>query len=622
MNDEQAMHAVSLDDVYHIDRVLAQGPGGMTELVSVGGIGPFVRKKIRHELANRQAWAALANCTCPRLPHVEATYELPDMFVVVYDYVPGETLENLVARRSRLKADEATRLASQVCEAAGALHEQGVIHRDISPANVIVAGDGAHLIDLGIARLRNADAPHDTTQLGTWGFASPEQYGFAQTDARSDVYSIGRLLGFTLTGKRPDEQGYDETLAALGGEGAHARDVALHASAFEPSARYQSAAEMADALAGRHVGRASNDGRVAGASASRRGDEGGGRGAAPSPAEAGAGTWQVARADKERAGAPTAPAAPATRQGHVRRHAAVVCAACLMLVVAAGAWGARGARNAADPASATSGMANSQVESTAGTQPAGSASDAEVVSQASGLADARPSTESGAPDVRDAQVASQTSASSAGASDGTASRTHGGVITNSDDNPLRVDSLTWWMRGSYVRYIAQVTNTSTDTTVRLPSIAIIGRDAEGGVAFARTPTSAVLTPGQSAWFCDLVDVGTTTLASVEVSPTQPDDHNVSPASGASEFEVTSLNEVSGVGSTLKFAGEVTCVRDDADSTDSMVCVTVVLRDEAGSVVGGWSTYMNRPARGESVAFEVTNVDDVPYATAEAHAQAW
>ena len=616
MNDEQAMHAVSLDDVYHVDRVLAQGPGGVTELVSVDGTGPFVRKKIRHELANRQAWAALANCTCPRLPHIAATYELPDMFVAVYDYVPGESLESLVARRGRLEAGEAARLASQVCEAAGALHAQGVIHRDISPANVIVAADGAHLIDLGIARLRSADAPHDTTQLGTWGFTSPEQYGFAQTDARSDVYSIGRLLGFMLTGKRPDEQGYDEALAALGGEDAHARDVALHASAFEPSARYQSAAEMADALAGRRAGRAGDGGRAAGASTSR--DAGGGEAAAANPAGTGTGTWRVAHTDGRRAEAPAAPTAPATRRERNRRRAAVACAACLVLVVAAAAWGARGARNAADPASATSGMANSQVESTADMQPAGSASDdAGTIGRTASLADAQPGTESGASDVMDAPAASST-----GASDEAASRTHGGVITNSDDNPLRVDGLTWWMRGSYVRYIAQVTNTSTDTTVRLPSVAITGRDAEGGVAFARTPTSAVLAPGQSAWFCDLVDVGTTTLASVEVSPMQPDDHNVSPASGASEFEVTSLNEVSGVGGTLKFAGEVTCVRDDADSTDSMVCVTVVLRDEAGNVVGGWSTYVNRPAPGESVAFEVTNVDDVPYATAEAHAQAW
>ena len=56
MDDEQVLHAVTLDDAYHVDRVLADGPAGTTELVSIGGTGPFVRKKIRRELANRQAW--------------------------------------------------------------------------------------------------------------------------------------------------------------------------------------------------------------------------------------------------------------------------------------------------------------------------------------------------------------------------------------------------------------------------------------------------------------------------------------------------------------------------------------------------------------------------------------
>ena len=109
-----------------------------------------------------------------------------------------------------------TRLVVQLCEAAAALHAHGIIHRDISPTNVIVAADGAHLIDLGIARFRAEGATHDTTQLGTPGFAAPEQHGFAQTDARTDVYSLGRVLGYLLTGVRPempDAAEYEQALA-------------------------------------------------------------------------------------------------------------------------------------------------------------------------------------------------------------------------------------------------------------------------------------------------------------------------------------------------------------------------------------------------------------------------
>ena len=248
MNDEQVLHAMCIDDSYHVERVLAEKPNGTTELVTIEGTGPFVRKKIPLELANRRVWSILPECDCARLPHVETTYELPDRFVVVYDYMPGESLESLVQAKGKLNENMAVELAAQICEAAETLHAAGVIHRDITPANIIVAADGAHLIDLGIARTRNAQATRDTTSLGTWGYASPEQYGFAQTDARSDVYSIGRLLGFMLCGVHPGEKEYDETFAQANDITPSTRAAIEKACAFEPSARFQSAADLAEAL--------------------------------------------------------------------------------------------------------------------------------------------------------------------------------------------------------------------------------------------------------------------------------------------------------------------------------------------------------------------------------------
>ena len=240
---------MSLDDVYHVDRVLAHGAGGVTELVSIDGAGPFVRKKLPVEIANQGVWSAIGALDCKRLPKVEATYSLPDQFVVVYDYVPGQTLEELVTSRGQLDAAEAASLASDICEAAAALHSCGIIHRDLSPRNVIVAADGAHLIDLGIARMRVEGATRDTTSLGTRGFASPEQYGFAQTDARSDVYAIGKLLGYMLTGMQPDGEEYEARLGDAVAVDARLAGVVLRACAFEPSARYQTATELAAALA-------------------------------------------------------------------------------------------------------------------------------------------------------------------------------------------------------------------------------------------------------------------------------------------------------------------------------------------------------------------------------------
>ncbi len=253
------MHAMSLDDVYHVDRVLAQGAGGVTELVSIEGAGPFVRKKLPVEIANQGVWSAIGALDCRRLPKVEATYSLPDQFVVVYDYVPGQTLEELVTTHGHLGSAEAASLAGDICEAASALHSCGIIHRDLSPRNVIVAADGAHLVDLGIARMRVEGATRDTTSLGTHGFASPEQYGFAQTDARSDVYAIGKLLGYMLTGLQPDGEEYEARLADAAMVDAGLASVVRRACAFEPSARFQTAEQMAAAL-----------GAAAGASTGRR----------------------------------------------------------------------------------------------------------------------------------------------------------------------------------------------------------------------------------------------------------------------------------------------------------------------------------------------------------------
>lgn len=62
MDDKQAMHAMSIDDAYHVERTLARGPSGVTELVSIDGNGPFVRKKIPSPLAQRNVWAVLSAC--------------------------------------------------------------------------------------------------------------------------------------------------------------------------------------------------------------------------------------------------------------------------------------------------------------------------------------------------------------------------------------------------------------------------------------------------------------------------------------------------------------------------------------------------------------------------------
>jgi hypothetical protein len=249
LDNEQIMHAMSLDDSYRVERVLAHDKVGVTELVFLDDAGPFIRKRIPKQLANRGMWAALAGIGCRRLPRIEATYEMPDEYVVVHDFIPGSTLGEEVESKGRLEAQGAVHVALDLCEAAGTLHEHGIVHTDITPSNVIIAADGAHLIDFGIARLISDEGRSDMENLGTWGFAAPEQYGFAKVDARSDIYAIGRVLGYALTGIFPDAKNeFEDALENPDLVPRRLREVILKATAFEPSGRYQSTRELAAAL--------------------------------------------------------------------------------------------------------------------------------------------------------------------------------------------------------------------------------------------------------------------------------------------------------------------------------------------------------------------------------------
>jgi len=242
----------ALDASYKPIRTLAAGPGGTTELVRGPKGDVLVRKIIPLELANVHAWMELTRIESPLLPQVQALYQRDqdNTLAVVLTYVDGLTLEELVTSTGPIEAPTAARYLGELCQAADVLHAHGIVHRDLSPGNIVVAGGSARIIDLGNARVHEEGARKDTTTLGTYGFAAPEQFGFAQTDARSDVYSLGSLLGYLLTGLRPDDPGFDAALADASRVPANLRLVVEKARSFEPSQRYQSAGELAAAAQG------------------------------------------------------------------------------------------------------------------------------------------------------------------------------------------------------------------------------------------------------------------------------------------------------------------------------------------------------------------------------------
>ncbi|MFH1880124.1 MAG: protein kinase, partial [Bacillota bacterium] len=178
------------------------------------------------------------------LPRFVDEYKSDEMRCVIREYVEGTPLHQLPGRPD---ARRAAQIALSLCELLIYLHGQTppIIHRDIKPQNLIMGADGQlWLIDFGISRLFQAEAEADTACWGTQDFAAPEQYGYAQTDVRSDLYSFGILLGWLLTGEAKREA----ALPKIADRGL--KQIVKKCTAFAPGDRYASAARVrADLLA-------------------------------------------------------------------------------------------------------------------------------------------------------------------------------------------------------------------------------------------------------------------------------------------------------------------------------------------------------------------------------------
>ena len=144
----------------------------------------------------------------PGLPRFVASFEDENMLVTVRTYVEGIPLDDYALEHD-LTEQQIIDICVQLCDILAYLHHRAepVIHRDLKPANVVVRDDGSvALIDFDIARVYHQGSDTDTRFFGTQAYAPPEQYGFAQTDARADIYALGVLLRWLLTGSvRPNK---------------------------------------------------------------------------------------------------------------------------------------------------------------------------------------------------------------------------------------------------------------------------------------------------------------------------------------------------------------------------------------------------------------------------------
>src|SRR5713101_6775994 len=132
-------------------------------------------------------------------PNIVAVYDWGqegDTSFIVMEYVPGQTLRELLRSYGRLASTEAARIAAEIADALSFAHRNGVIHRDVKPGNVLITSEGqVKVADFGIARAESGDGLTQTGAImGTATYFSPEQAQGLALDGRSDVYALGVVL--------------------------------------------------------------------------------------------------------------------------------------------------------------------------------------------------------------------------------------------------------------------------------------------------------------------------------------------------------------------------------------------------------------------------------------------
>ena len=233
--------------LYDVIRVLEDGKSIVRD-VPTGRL--YFKKTL--DVYNIQVFAYLRDHRSRYVPSIQAYWKEGDQLVVIEELVQGRTLEELLGGapgpitgpgcdqngaitgpgcdQSGLP-DFAERISilTQICDGLEFLHsaEPPIIHRDIKASNIMVTDDGiVKIIDYDAAKIFIAGQKKDTVMIGTQGLAAPEQYGFAQSDVRTDLYALGKLVERML----PDN--------------VDAKRIADKATQMDPEKRYASAAQM------------------------------------------------------------------------------------------------------------------------------------------------------------------------------------------------------------------------------------------------------------------------------------------------------------------------------------------------------------------------------------------
>jgi serine/threonine protein kinase/Tfp pilus assembly protein PilF len=208
-------------DRYHVERVLASGAQGtillahhrhldqecVIKIVSSADVlwADTANRRLRHEAqagvrVNHPNVARVYDCDCA-----------DDTWYFVMEYIRGQNLRDVLRHAVALSAEQVTDIARQAAVGLAAIHESGLVHRDVKPSNLMLCGDGRiKIMDLGLVKSPDLSSGEDLTHsgqvVGTPLYMPPEQFDASDSiDARADIYALGATLFHLLTGQAPFE---------------------------------------------------------------------------------------------------------------------------------------------------------------------------------------------------------------------------------------------------------------------------------------------------------------------------------------------------------------------------------------------------------------------------------
>ena len=183
-------------------------------------------------------------------PHPIACFSAGEHAYLLREYIPGKSLADYVENGAALSPGEAAKITKKVCAAVEKLHalKPPVIHRDIKPQNIILSPSGSlHLVDLDTAQEHCPEKSLDTIVMGTAATAAPEQFGYKRCDSRTDVYGVGMLMKYLLTGNYDTNPKISRQLA--GG----LSPIIRKCLKFDPGERYGSMAKLNRKITQYHI---------------------------------------------------------------------------------------------------------------------------------------------------------------------------------------------------------------------------------------------------------------------------------------------------------------------------------------------------------------------------------